>query len=127
MPGRQHTPRAERLEWILGYVSGAAVLAVAGYLLWQGLADPPVADLRIEAGPLDPDGRLRFAVRNDGGRTATDVAVSLTLRTGEAVFAERRLVIDYVPGHSEVEGTFLLPATDVPLSPDLEIEGYLDP
>ena len=127
MPKRQPTARAERLEWILGYISGAAVLGIIGYLVWQGLADPPRAHLSIEAAPGRPDGQLRFTVRNNGGRTATDVAVSLTLRKGDEVFAERRLVIDYVPGHSEAEGTFLLPAGNEALSRDLVVDGYLDP
>ena len=94
MPKRQHTARAEQLEWILGYLSGVAVLGIIGYLVWQGLAEPPGADLSIKAAPGSPEGQLRFIVRNDGGRTATDVAVSLTLRKGDEVFAERRLVID---------------------------------
>ena len=127
MPRRQHTTPADRLEWILGYVSGAAVLAITGYLLWQGFADPPTASLSIEAAPVETDGQLRFTVRNDGGRTATDVAVSLTLRKGDDLFAELRLVIDYVPGHSGAKGAFLLPAGDEPLSRDLVVEGYLDP
>ena len=127
MPRRQHTAQAERLQWILGYVSGAAVLAITGYLLWQGFADPPAASLSIEAEPVGPEGQLRFTVRNDGGRTATDVAVSLTLRKGDELFAEGRLVIDYVPGHSDAQGAFLLPAGDEPLSRDLVVEGYLNP
>ena len=106
MPGRQNTARAERLQWVLGYVSGAAVLAIAGYLLWQGFADPPAASLSIEAGPVGPEGQLRFTVSNDGGRTATDVAVSLTLRKGNDFFDEQRLVIDYVPGHSDAMEPF---------------------
>ena len=127
MPKRPFTERAERLEWILGYVSGVAVLGIIGYLVWQGLAEPPGADLRIEAAPGSPDGQLRFIARNNGGRTATDVAVSLTLRKGDEVFAERRLVIDYVPSHSEAEGAFMLPAGNEALSRDLVVDGYLDP
>ena len=127
MPRRQRTARAERLEWILGFVSGGAVLAIIGYLLWQGMAEPPAAELSIEATTGGPADQLRFTVRNDGGRTATDVAVSLTLRKGDQLYGERRLVIDYVPGHSEAEGTFSLPSTDQALSQDLAVEGYLDP
>jgi hypothetical protein len=67
-------------------------------------------------------------VRNDGRQTATAVALSLVLRdaNGSAV-AERRLVLDYLPGHSEATGGFVLPPTAPALSPELVIEGYLDP
>ena len=112
---------------MLGYLSGTAILAIAGYLVWQGLADPSAASLRIEVAPGGPDHQLHFIVRNDGGRTATDVAVSLTLRNGDEPFAKQRLVIDYVPGHSEAEGVFLLPETDGPLDRNLTVDGYLAP
>jgi uncharacterized protein (TIGR02588 family) len=114
---------AERVEWALGLLCGLAVLALAGFLLREGLrsgATPPVLSVAIEPAP---SGEVRFTVRNDGGRTATALALSLRLGDG----AERRLVIDYLPGHSEASGGFVLPAGMAPEAAQLVVEGYVDP
>ena len=97
----------------------------AGYL---GLGGAARRRARRRASSVDdaspaPAGELRFTVRNDGGRTATAVALSLRLGDG----AERRLVIDYLPGHSEASGGFVLPRAAAPAMPEIVVEGYVDP
>jgi len=122
MPGKNTSRTAERLEWILGIVSGIVVAALAGYLTLQGIADtrtPPRLSVAAEPGP---SGEVRFTVHNDGGRTATAVALSLI-----ADGTERRLVIDYLPGHSEASGGFVLPAGVNADASAIVVEGYLDP
>lgn len=112
---------AEAIEWLLGGLSGAVILALVVTLVRSGLADggaPPL--LALTAEPPEA-GILRFSVRNDGGSTATDVALRLRLGDGP----ERRLVIDYVPAHSERSGAFLLPPGAGPA--EIVVEGYLDP
>jgi uncharacterized protein (TIGR02588 family) len=114
---------AERLEWALGLVCGLAVLALAGFLVREGLrsgATPPVLSVTTEPGP---DNEVRFTVRNDGGRTAT--AVGLSVRLGDG--AERRVVIDYLPARSEASGGFVLPAGTAPDAAEIVVEGYVDP
>ena len=114
--------RGERIEWGLGVVCGLVVLALAGYLAWEGLSDGATRPrLSVETMPGEA-GEVRVTVRNEGGRAATAVAVAL--RTGEG---ERRLVIDYVPGHSEVSGGFLLPGGASPEAVEVVVEGYVDP
>ena len=78
-----------------------------------------------EAG-ADAD-QVRFRVRNQGGRAASAVSLSLTLRDGGEIVSERRLVLDYLPGHSETTGGFVLPAGARGFAADLSVEGYLDP
>jgi len=117
------TPIAERLEWVLGILCGVVVLALVGYLAWEGMRatdTPPV--LSVEGEPAPP-GELRFTVRNEGGRTATAVALSLLLGDG----TERRLVIDYLPAHSEASGGFALPDGTPPGASEIVVEGYVDP
>ena len=63
----------------------------AGYLAWEGLSAG-----RHAAAPLGDDGagaagELRFTVRNDGGRTATAVALSLRLGDGGRAAPGHRL------------------------------------
>ena len=116
------SPTAERLEWGLGLACGLLVAALVGYLAREGLSagrTPPALTVAAEPAPED---EMRFTVRNDGGRTATAVALSLSLGDG----AERRLVIDYLPGHSDASGGFVLPEAAAP-DAEIVVEGYLDP
>jgi uncharacterized protein (TIGR02588 family) len=120
---------SDRSEWALGFASGAVVLALAGYLLFDGLTGAQaLPELRAEILPAGRNDQLRFALHNDGGQTATAVSLALLLRdaTGTTV-SERRLVIDYLPGHSEATGGFVLPEDTARLRPELVVEGYLDP
>jgi uncharacterized protein (TIGR02588 family) len=64
-------------------------------------------------------------VSNDGGQTATDVAVALVLEVDGVRAQAQRLVIDYLPGHSEATGAFVVPEGGA--GARLAIEGYLDP
>ena len=54
MARREITPGYARLEWGLGILSGAVVLAIIGYLAYQGIVnggkEPDSAD-RTGAGP----------------------------------------------------------------------------
>lgn len=122
---------AERIEWALGLVSGVVVLGIIGYLALQGLSSArALPDLVVSAGPAAaPAGapQLRFTLVNRGGRAATAVALSLTLRDGARVVGQRHLTVDQVPAHSQVTGAFLLPPDAPALTPELAVEGYLDP
>ncbi len=59
-----------RIEWALGFLSAAAVLAIAGYLGFEAAGSDTLPDLKAEilpAAPGEGPGQLRFVVRNDGG------------------------------------------------------------
>lgn len=123
---------AARIEWALGILSAAVVLALVGYLAYAALApSSTLPQLRAEVVPAAPGeaaAHLRFVVRNDGSQTATSVAVAVVLRGSDGnIVGERRIVIDYLPGHSEATGGFVLPGGAEALSPELVVEGYLDP
>ena len=121
------TAAAGTLEWVLGGVSSAAVLMIGAYLVREGLREPGEPMLSAEVGAMTAEGVLPFSVRNEGGRTATAVSVSLTLERAGQPAIERRVIVDYVPGRSEVEGAFLLAPPETALGRRLSVEGYLDP
>lgn len=126
----RRTAAGERIEWIVGAISAALVAALLGYLAYQfAVSARSLPDLIITeaAEPGDLPGQIRFTVSNRGGRTASAVSVTLTLRDGGRAVAERRLVIDYVAADSEAAGGFLLPQGSEGLTPVLAVEGYLDP
>ena len=123
--------RTEWLEWALGAVSGLIVLALVAYLAFEGVTDArAVADLEIAAAPpaaAPARPELRFTLSNRGGRAATAVAVSMTLKDGLRIAGVSRLTVDQVPPRSTVTGAFLLPSDAAGLTPVLAVEGYLDP
>lgn len=125
-----------RIEWALGIISAAVVLAIAGYLVVEAVGgSATMPDLHVaivppeaEDGDAPAPGQVRFVVRNDGGRTATAVAVSLALHGADgAVVGDRRIVLDYLPGHSEATGGFVLPPGAAQARAEIAVEGYLDP
>jgi uncharacterized protein (TIGR02588 family) len=132
MAGRkQRRSPAERLEWALGFLSGALVLAIVGYLVWQGqTSGDDLPDLAVvEAGTPETSGppQVRFVLRNRGASAATAVVVALAIGEGTAEVTRSRLLVDLVPAGSQVEGGFLLPPGAEGLKRTLTVEGYLDP
>jgi uncharacterized protein (TIGR02588 family) len=133
MAGKRHSARtADLVEWGLGILSAVLVLALCGYLAYEALtgsATLPVLEAElVPAAPGEAPDQLRFVVRNTGGHTATAVSLALVLydEAGEPA-GERRIVLDYLPGHSEATGGFILPPGGERLRPELVVEGYLDP
>ena len=65
----------------LGIASALVVLAIAGFLVCEAVGgSKSLPDLHVALLPPDPDappGQVRFVARNDGGRTATAVALAL--------------------------------------------------
>ena len=123
---------ADRLEWALGAASAAVVLVLVGYLVYEGVSGSrTLPDIEVSILPEDPGGagdQIRFSVKNDGGQTATAVGLTLVLRDASgATVGERRLTLDYLPGHSEATGGFLLPDGSDGARPELVVDGYLDP
>lgn len=133
MAGARSSARtADRIEWALGIASALVVLAIAGFLVREAVGgSKSLPDLHVALLPPDPDappGQVRFVARNDGGRTATAVALAVVLRDADgAPVGERRLVIDYLPGRSEATGGFVLGEDAASLRPEIVVEGYLDP
>lgn len=113
---------AERVEWVLGIAAGLLVCGLAGYLVVEGSSSgraPPALSVTVE--PAEP-GEVRFTVRNDGGHAATAVALSLS-----ADGQQRRLVIDYLPSHSQATGRFVLGESVSLDDATVAVDGYLDP
>jgi uncharacterized protein (TIGR02588 family) len=124
---RDHS-QAQPIEWAIGIVCAFLVLAIIGFLGWQGLThsdEPPELTIIAEGMPTAVPGQLRFRVRNSGGRAASAVVVSAIARDQAGMETVRaRLTIDYVAPGSDVSGAFM-----VEEGPEVEliVEGYLDP
>jgi uncharacterized protein (TIGR02588 family) len=125
--GRSRTS-ARRIEISLAVLSGAMVLAMVGYLLYAAFLMPSSSVLlSVTADAPDPNGAIRFIVHNDGGRTASNVQISLVLEDEGMPAGRRTVQLDYVPAHSEIGGALLLAPTERGLERKIVVEGYMDP
>jgi uncharacterized protein (TIGR02588 family) len=133
MAGPSKSPGfAVRVEQWIGIASAVLVLAIAGLLVREALVradEPPVlrGEILLPADEATPQAQVRFVVRNEGGQTATAISIALVLRDGDEVVDRQRLTLDYLPGHSEATGGFVLAAGAEALRPEIVVEGYLDP
>lgn len=96
------------LEWTVFFVSLAAVLATAGFLVWDAVtARGGAPDLRVELGAPQP-GSGGFAVpvtvSNRGDETAEGVLVEVTLELPGAPPERAEIEMAFVPRRSQREG-----------------------
>jgi len=97
------------MEWVLAGLSGVLLLAVVGYLGYEGLAHPdgpPQVVVRAgEPRPAAGGFLVEFTARNDGRTTAANVQVIGELGTPPDGIVERsEAVLDYVPKGSSRKG-----------------------
>lgn len=97
------------MEWVLAGLSGVLLLAVLGYLGYEGLAHPggpPQVVVRAgEPRPVAGGFLVEFTARNDGRTTAANVQVIGELGTPPDGVVERsEAVLDYVPKGSSRKG-----------------------
>lgn len=115
-------------EISLAIISGCLVCAMTGYLLHAVFfVTPTPVSLSVVTTPPDATGHVRFTVRNDGGRTASNVQVSLLLQDGARFVDRRTVMLDYVPPHSEISGGLLLQPDEMALDRTFLVGGYMDP
>lgn len=129
-PGRSSSRWTARVEWGVAAVAALILVWMIWALIGEAADDATPPDLRIALEPPQIDGtgvaHVDFILRNAGGRAASMVGVGLRLG-GAASPPARRLVIDYVPAHSEVSGRFYLAPDEAGLTPLGLVEGYVDP
>ena len=119
------------VEWLIGGISAALVVALLGYLAYRGLATdgrPPEFAVAVEK--IDRLGErfhVSVAVSNSGGATAAGVIVRATLGEQGELIETGEIEFDYLPAGSTRRGAFVF-AND-PASRELELSvlGYTDP
>ncbi|EJF10078.1 MULTISPECIES: hypothetical protein [Pontibacter] len=96
------------LEWTVFVVSLLLVLSILAYLSYQTYIDvPSTPDLVVRYYPDPTDNapqRYRVEVYNEGGETAEEVQIELTLEKGGEVLESAQLNIAFAPKNSMREG-----------------------
>ena len=101
-------PTTSVAEWIVAVVSTAMVLAVLGFLIYDGLRSPrtpPVVTIEVDSiQNAGPGFVVLFRARNSGRSTAAEVVVQGELEADSGRVETSETVLDYVPAEGEQGG-----------------------
>lgn len=135
MTNRQATKRRSsdtpRLEWLLGVVGFALLVAGTSYLTYRGLTNPPEPGaVVVTVLDVQPAGGLhivKFSVRNEGSENLSHLYLAARLSDGDEEIESAQAFIDYLPAHSEQRGGVYL--RNDPRQHTLRIypAGYMEP
>src|SRR5918994_3682111 len=107
-------PTTSVSEWIVAISSAALVLALLGFLDYEGVQSPSAPpDVTIEVDSIQKAGSgylVLFRARNGGRTTAAEVLVEGELETDAGKVERSETTIDYVPaGGGQRGGGFFKP------------------
>lgn len=120
-----------RLEWILGLLGLALLVAAIGYLTYQGLRNPskpgPVVVTVLDIQPVGNAHVVKFSVRNEGHENLSHLHLVARLSDGDREIESAEAFIDYLPARSEQRGGVYL--KNDPREHTLRIDpaGYMEP
>lgn len=123
-----HSDKAHAIEWVLGALSAAIIVGLAGFLAYEGATrtgSEPLLSLRVLRIVEQANGHgVVVEVRNQGHATAADVEIA-GIRSGDPLV--RQVTLDYAPAESarEVTLVFAAPVSEAEL--ELFVLGYVDP
>jgi uncharacterized protein (TIGR02588 family) len=128
MPRPRDTPR---LEWLLGVVGLALLVAGVGYLAWQGLTSSSkpgalvVTVLDIHS--VGDAHVVKFSVRNEGSENLSQLHLSARLSDGNREIEAAQAFIDYLPARSEQRGGVYLRNDPRRYTLRIDPAGYMEP
>lgn len=98
--GRKHRG-ASPAQWVIGAFSTVLVLALLGFLIYEGLTGdgrPPLITVRVEQVLVVPGGyQVQVSARNAGQSTAKALNIEGTLKRDTTTLETSTATIDYVP------------------------------
>jgi uncharacterized protein (TIGR02588 family) len=118
-------------EWIVAVASAALVLALLGYLIYDGTRSPRAPpDVTVEVDSVQKAGSgylVVFRARNHGRITAAEVVVEGELETDSGKVERSETTIDYVPARGEQRGGLFFSRDPQRSRLRLRAHGYRDP
>ncbi|HET6837297.1 MAG TPA: hypothetical protein VFH24_04585 [Gemmatimonadales bacterium] len=131
MAGKNRAPNTSRAEWIVAAASAALVLAVLGFLIYDGMRRPLTApDITLEVdsiGTAGPGFLVLIRVHNRGRSTAADVLVEGELQADTGRVETSETIIDYAPGGGEVQAGLYFAHDPRQLRLRLRAHGFREP
>jgi uncharacterized protein (TIGR02588 family) len=125
---RSDTPR---LEWLLGMVGLALLIAAVGYLTYLGITDPSkpgaVVITVLDVHSVDGAHVVKFSVRNDGSENLSHLHLTARLNDGDKEIESAQAFIDYLPAHSEQRGGVYLRHDPHRHTLRIDPAGYMEP
>lgn len=120
-----------RLEWLLGLVGLALLVAGIGYLTYQGLNNPSkpgaVVVTVLDIQPVGDAHVVKFSVRNEGHENLSHLHLAAHLSDGDREIESAQAFIDYLPARSEQRGGVYLKNDPRRYTLRIDPAGYMEP
>lgn len=128
MPRSSDTPR---LEWLLGMLGLALIVAAVCYLTYQGLTHPSkpgaVVVTVLDIHPVGDAHVVKFSVRNEGSENLSQLHLTARLSDGDKEIESAQAFIDYLPARSEQRGGVYLRHDPRRFTLRIDPAGYMEP
>lgn len=120
-----------RLEWLLGIVGLALLVAAVGYLAYQGITNPAKPGALVitvlDVHSVGDTHVVKFSVRNDGNENLSHLHLTAHLSDGEKEIESAQAFIDYLPARSEQRGGVYLRQDPHRYTLRIDPAGYTEP
>lgn len=96
-------PPPDLLERAVSWISATFVLALAGFLVWEGLQQKSPPTILTQAGtPWKGNGAyyLPIDVKNTGDLSVQNLRIQVRLSEGQQIIEEAEAGVSWVPAHS---------------------------
>ncbi|MFD1705111.1 TIGR02588 family protein [Methylopila henanensis] len=124
-------PEVARIEWAVGALGAAIVVAVLGVLAYEAVVHrdgaPTLVARVVDVTPTEAGHVVRFRTENRGPSTAAEVVVRATLTQGDRTLEEAETTLDYVARRSEREAGVILKADPASGTLELRATSYRKP
>ena len=130
-PPIKSAPTTSVAEWIVAIVSAGMVLAVLGFLIYDGVRSPrtpPGISIEVDSVQTAGPGYLvLFHAHNSGRTTAAEVVVEGELEADSGTVETSETTLDYVPAEGEQGGGLYFRHDPRRLRLRLRAQGYREP
>ena len=130
-PPVKGAPTTSTAEWIVAVSSAAMVLAVLGFLIYDGVRSPRTpAQVTVEVESIQAAGPgylVLFRARNRGRTTAAEVVVQGELEGDSGGGETSETTLDYVPAEGEQGGGLYFRQDPRRSRLRLRAQGYREP
>lgn len=120
-----------RLEWLLGMLGLALLVASVGYLAYQGIANPAepgaVVVTVLDVHSIGDAHIVKFRVRNEGNENLSQLHLIVRLSDGDREIESAPALIDYLPARSEHRGGVYLRNDPHRYTLRIDPAGYMEP